>query len=376
MKNRDYIGKLSENLLGQCKENLVFLGIFIVISVIISVNVFVGSGIHSNFYLNEIFNEEYIVEEVDFSGDDYNIEVEKVKTGATLSSLMGGSIVSATSLAQETGQGGVENEIGFTTLYGNSLLVARSPITTMTSVNERNEIIKYAVKQGDNATSIAASFGITVNTLLWTNNLNARSIIRPGNELIILPVSGVSHKVKSGDTVLSIAKKYKAEASRIVEFNALPADGAITAGDVLIVPDGEIYIPVSVYVSAPNYSNNLKTVDGYFIVPTTGRNWGRLHPNNAVDIANSCGTPIYAAATGSVIISDAIGWNGGYGKYVKIKHPNGIDTLYSHNSQNLVAVRETVQQGQLIALMGTTGRSTGCHVHFEVRGAKNPFVRY
>lgn len=334
-----------------------------------------GSGIHRNLYFGEIFNEEYIVEGADLNSIGREFGVEKI--GTSLGSLMGGSIVSATSImAQEMERESIEDMIGFTTLYGDSLLVARSPITTMTSVNERNEIIKYVVRDGDNATSIAASFGITVNTLLWTNNLSARSIIRPGNELVILPVSGVSHKVKSGDTILSIAKKYKAEASRIIEFNALPADGAIVAGDILIVPDGEIYIPASVYVSAPNYSNNLKTVDGYFIVPTTGRNWGRLHPNNAVDIANSCGTPIYAAAAGSVIISDAVGWNGGYGKYVKIKHPNGIDTLYSHNSQNLVSVGETVRQGQLIALMGTTGRSTGCHVHFEVRGAKNPFIRY
>ena len=341
----------------------------------ISVNIFMGNGIHGDFNLNEIFNEEYFVEEVDFNEIGQDIGIEKNKTGTTLGSLMGGSIVSAVSMAQETGQGGIEDEIGFTTLYGNSLLVARSPLTTMTSINDRNEITKYVVKQGDNATSIAASFGITVNTLLWANKLNARSIIRPGNELIILPVSGVSHKVKSGDTVLSIAKKYKAESNRIIEFNALPADGAINAGDVLIIPDGEIYIPVSVYVSAPNYSSNLKTVDGYFIVPATGRNWGRLHPNNAVDIANSCGTPIYAAAAGSVIISDAVGWNGGYGKYVKIRHPNGIDTLYSHASKLLVSAGEDVTQGQLIALMGTTGRSTGCHVHFEVRGAKNPFVR-
>lgn len=372
----DYIGKLSKNLLGQCKENLVFSGIFIIISVIILVNVFMESGIHSKLYFSEIFNEEYITEEVDFNYVGQNIGVEKNRTGVTLGLLMGGSIVSTISMTQETGQDDIEDSIGLTTLYGDSLLVARSPITTMTSANKRNEIIKYVVNSGDNASSIAASFGITVNTLLWANKLNARSIIRPGNELIILPVSGVSHKIKSGDTILSIAKKYKAEANRIIEFNALPADGAITAGDVLIIPDGEIYIPVSVYVSAPNYSGSLKTIDGYFIAPTTGRNWGRLHPNNAVDIANSCGTPIYAAAAGSVTISDAVGWNGGYGIYIKIRHPNGIDTLYSHNSRNLVSVGEFVEQGQLIALMGTTGRSTGCHVHFEVRGAKNPFIRY
>lgn len=345
-------------------------------------NIFFESSIHNGFYLDEMRQEEYITERVDFSketarkdGDGKNDFVNP--RGVTLGSLMTASVVSLNLPSEEdySGiQGGIEDEIGLTTLYGNSLLVARSPVTTITSANQRNEIIAYEVKQGDNPALIAASFGVTVNTLLWANKLNQWSIIRPGDALIILPVSGVSHKVKTGDTVSSVAKKYRAEERRIMEFNALPADGAIKAGDILIIPDGEIYVPPT-YVKAPSYPSNLKTVDGYFIVPTSGRNWGRLHFNNAVDIANSCGTPIYAAAGGTVIISDGVGWNGGYGKYVKIDHPNGLDTLYSHNSQNLVSVGETVSQGQLIALMGTTGRSTGCHVHFEVRGARNPFVR-
>lgn len=343
-------------------------------------NIFFENNIHEGFYLEEMRQGKYITEEVDFKKEAPQKDDEdgyKGPRGVTLGSLMAASVASLNLPSEEeySGiQGGIEDEIGLTTLYGNSLLVARSPVTTITSANQRNEIIAYEVKDGDNPTLIAASFGITVNTFLWANKLNQWSIIRPGDTLLILPVSGVSHKVKAGDTVSSIAKKYRAKEERIVEFNALPADGAIKAGDVLIIPDGEIYVP-SRYVQAPSYSSNLKIVDGYFVVPTTGRNWGRLHPNNAVDIANSCGTPIYAAAGGAVIISDSVGWNGGYGKYVKISHPNGVDTLYSHNSQNLVSSGEIVSQGQLIALMGTTGRSTGCHAHFEVRGARNPFVR-
>ena len=100
----------------------------------------------------------------------------------------------------------------------------------------------------------------------------------------------------------------------------------------------------------------------------------RIHGQNGVDVASACGTPIYAAAAGAVILSDGIGWNFGYGKYIMIRHSNGVVTVYGHASRLLVNQGDYADQGQLIALMGTTGRSTGCHLHFEVRGAKNPMA--
>lgn len=102
-------------------------------------------------------------------------------------------------------------------------------------------------------------------------------------------------------------------------------------------------------------------------------NWGIRHAYNGVDLANRCGTPIYAWNDGKVIVSQA-GWNGGYGTYIIIKHYNGTQTLYSHLSKLSVSVGKTVEKGDLIGLMGTTGRSTGCHLHFEVRGGINLFV--
>jgi len=101
-----------------------------------------------------------------------------------------------------------------------------------------------------------------------------------------------------------------------------------------------------------------------------------LHNNNAVDIANSCGTPIYAAADGIVIsISSGGGWNGGYGNSIKIQHPNGTTTLYAHLSSINITKGASVKQGDFIGKMGSTGKATGCHLHFEVNGAKNPFVK-
>jgi murein DD-endopeptidase MepM/ murein hydrolase activator NlpD len=125
---------------------------------------------------------------------------------------------------------------------------------------------------------------------------------------------------------------------------------------------------------------NAKNSDSsdYFIIPTTGWNWGQLHSYNAVDIADNCGTPIYAAAEGLVVESASKGWNNGYGQYIKIEHPNGSETLYSHFEQNVAAAGKYVFQGELIGYMGNTGNThgpTGCHLHFEVRGAKNPLAK-
>lgn len=115
-----------------------------------------------------------------------------------------------------------------------------------------------------------------------------------------------------------------------------------------------------------------------FTAPTTGWNWGILHNVNAVDIANECGTPIFAAAEGLVSESVSLGWNSGYGSYIKIQHATAAITLYAHLSKNSVLAGTYVFQGDEIGLMGNTGNThgpTGCHLHFEVRGAVNPFAK-
>jgi murein DD-endopeptidase MepM/ murein hydrolase activator NlpD len=98
-----------------------------------------------------------------------------------------------------------------------------------------------------------------------------------------------------------------------------------------------------------------------------------IHGHNAVDLASSYGTNIMAAADGTVIVAKIGGWNGGYGNYVVINHPNGTQTLYAHMSSISVSVGQGVTQGESIGRMGETGDATGVHVHFEIRGAPNPF---
>lgn len=257
-----------------------------------------------------------------------------------------------------------------------SLLPYQS-ILSVFDTGQRNQVISYTVQPGDNLSQIANDFGISTNSLIWANNLKDSDYLSSGQELKIPPVSGVIHIVKKGDSVQSIAKKYSAEGESIIEFNGLPKDGALQLGQEIIVPDGKIEIAGQyiVYSSSVRFAR-LPDLGGFFVLPTQGYNWGRIHGRNAVDVANICGTPVYAAAGGSVIAAIGSDWNGGAGKYIKISHGNEIYTLYAHLSRLLVGPGEPVARGQLIGLIGATGLSTGCHLHFEVHGARNPLARY
>ncbi len=265
------------------------------------------------------------------------------------------------------------------TIQDNSI-VSRGTILTnvLDEFTDRGtQIATYTVQEGDTLSFIASDYGVSINTVIWANNLRDADAIRPGIELKIPPVTGVLHKIKKGDTVSSLAKKYSVKEDIIISFNGLPLGGDLTVDDELIVPDGKINSPNTITQQATTKRfAYLPTLSGYFMQPATGYNWGRIHGRNGVDVANSCGTPIYASADGLVTISDAVGYNGGFGKFIKINHPNGTETLYAHASRLLANIGDSIARGQQIAIMGSTGRSTGCHVHFEVHGAKNPLAKY
>lgn len=243
----------------------------------------------------------------------------------------------------------------------------------------RNQLMTYVVQTGDTPSKIAQHFGISLDTLLWANNLKKQSLIQPGQELIILPVSGIRYEVRKGDTLSSLARTYGVEISKISQLNDLNPDEPLKIGTILIIPTTKPLISANTD-NTPSASliQNEKSAssDNYFIFPTTGWNWGKLHGNNAVDIANSCGTPIYAAASGLVIEAKGDNqYNGGYGNFIKIQHPNGVVTVYAHLSELEVKEGQSVDQGTMIGRMGNTGKATGCHLHFEVRGAKNPLAK-
>lgn len=240
----------------------------------------------------------------------------------------------------------------------------------------RAEIIYHIVQPGEIVGVIAGRYGLSVSTVLWANNLTVRSYIRPGDKLIILPVEGVIHKVKKGDTVSTIAKFYNTAAKEIITFNKLQEGGGdIIIGETLIVPNGKKPQPIYTYYSGSTFSSLIAPLPSIaapagsrYIWPAGVKRitqyFGWRH--TGLDIAGPVGTPIYASRAGRVIRSQC-GWNGGYGCYIILDHGGGINTLYGHNGKLFVKVGEEVAQGQNIAAMGSTGRSTGSHVHFEVR---------
>jgi len=265
-------------------------------------------------------------------------------------------------------------------IQDNSIYAVSTPtvLTTQTlgdifggSGEQRKDVIDYAVQPGDTIESIAKNFNISLNALLWANNLSKNSSLKVGQNLTILPVSGVLHIVKNGDTLSQITKTYKAKIDDIIAFNSLVNEGDIFIGDTLIIPDG-----VQPLKSAPSIIN-IPLADNFFIYPAEGQITQGIHYYNAVDIANKCGASIYAAASGIVqrALSDG-GWHGGMGNHISILHSNGIVTYYGHLMTLFVKPGDKVDTGDRIALMGETGRATGCHVHFEVIGAQNPLAKY
>ncbi len=264
----------------------------------------------------------------------------------------------------------------FSNIFQESLLPYQSIISVF-DTGQRSQVVTYIVQPDDNLSQIANDFGISVNSLIWANNLKDSDYLSPGQELKIPPVSGVIHVVKKGDTVQSIAKKYSGDEEKIIEFNGLPRDGALQLGQDVIVPEGKIQIAGQLvpYSSRVRFAH-LPDKGGFFFLPTQGYNWGLIHGRNGIDLANLCGTPIYASAPGAVIAAQQTGWNGGAGKYIKISHGDELYTLYAHLSRLLISGGESVVRGQLIGLMGSTGKSTGCHLHFEVHGARNPLAKY
>jgi len=271
-----------------------------------------------------------------------------------------------------------------TVVGGDALLPDSGPLGTMADVagesGMSDQISVYTVHAGDKLADIAETFDVSVNTILWANSLNRNSPLKEGQVLVILPISGVKHTVKAGDTLKSIALKYKGDVEEITAYNSELLSGGLTLGVEIIIPDGEISTPVvkkkvtKKATANPARNYNGPSYAGYYSNPLPGgRRTQGLHGYNGVDLAKERGASVLAAADGVVIISREGGWGGGYGNYVVVSHANGTQTLYGHLQKNLVREGVSVAQGQTIGLLGNSGRSTGPHLHFEVRGARNPF---
>lgn len=260
-------------------------------------------------------------------------------------------------------------------------------------IPQSEAISTYVVQPGDSVAAVAKRFGVSENTVRWANNMGKKDVLRVGQTLAILPITGVRHKVQKGDTLETIAKKYKADKADILDFNDISESGILSIGDVLIIPDGEL---TTIAASNPTTAKSAKvstgsgvaktgvsSTKGYYIQPVVP-DGGRIRKTqgfhdryNAVDVGAPIGTPIRAMAAGTVIVTKSpSGYNGGYGGLTIVSHANGSQTLYAHQSKILVNVGDKVSQGETIGLTGNTGRSTGPHLHFEIRGVYPTPVLY
>jgi len=261
------------------------------------------------------------------------------------------------------------------------------PLTEV-SDKPRAEELEYSVQSGDTLSTIGEKFGVSLDTLRWSNPKKIKSVkttIKEGEILIIPPVTGVMHKVKSGETVYSIAKKYDISAQGIVDFpfNEFTNDEtfALAVGQILVVPDGVVpdvqpWSPTSGLARVLTPDAGVVSATGSWIWPASGRITQRyLAWHKGIDIANKSGGAILAADSGRVVVA---GWvdNVGYGNRVMVDHGNGYQTLYAHMSKISVRVGQSVKRGDVLGTMGSTGRSTGTHLHFEIRTSRgniNPF---
>ncbi len=268
---------------------------------------------------------------------------------------------------------GQENNVAISSPNSKESIVVSSDVfQTVKSSRPRDKVIDYTVEKGDTLSTIAEKFDISTETIRWANDL-FNDDIAVGDSLKILPVTGIAYKVAKGDSVYSIAKKLDTEAQKIVDFPfndfANPETFTLVEGQILIVPDGvkpqeqstfkrQVYIaqgPIS--ISGLGFTWPIHGIVTQFAA------WYHM----ALDIAASFGTPIVSAQNGVVSNVNVGTWDSGYGTNVRVKNGN-VETLYAHMSGVNVSVGQQVSAGStVLGWIGMTGRTTGPHVHFEVR---------
>ena len=278
------------------------------------------------------------------------------------------------------------------TLGGSAVLAPAQPLVPEPGTDEAGQPgssnkkpFIYTVEDGDTIASIAAKFNVSTNTILWANDLSSRTVIKVGDHLTVLPITGVLHTVLSGDTVGEIAGKYDAKGKDIIAFNRLDDEGKLKIGQKVIVPDGAISAPAQIPRIVPQNAHvaDRDNGPGPTPEPATGIGSGWVWPtatrhlsqyfgargHTGIDIDNRSRPAIFAAQPGTVQFA---GWLGGYGNLIIVDHGGGITTYYAHLEKFYVSRGEKVGKGAAIAKMGSTGRSTGPHLHFEVRKNGRP----
>lgn len=268
-----------------------------------------------------------------------------------------------------------EDDSQISTIQGGTAIVKPEIAATKITEREREEIVFHKVVSGDSVSTIAQKYGVSVNTVLWENNLSAYSIIREGDELAILPMTGITHKTASGDNLGKLADKYGIDKDKIALANKIKADDVLKIGQKIIIPEGK---KITYTAYAPKTYTGFEAIKDIVKAPSAKpvagnkMNWPTVGSritqyfswrHYAIDIADKIGTPLYAADAGTVELA---GWGKGYGNQIVIDHGGGKKTRYAHLSKFNVEKGDVVTKGQTIGGMGSTGWSTGSHLHFEI----------
>lgn len=318
------------------------------------------------------------------SGDENDLIEEtagQTRTGASSSYFGAAYGVSAQQAVFASASVANTDHIALLTNGGSA--VAMAPVmpgaerTAQRTRKVRTDVEIYTVQSGDTISTIAAAFGLQQNTILWANDMGARDYIRPGQKLKILPIDGITYTVKKGDTISKLSKTYSVSEEDIRETNNIEEGEALAISQELLIPGGKVIYtaPTTTIARAPVIDRIIDAISkpvaspesdsASMIWPTSGhvitQYWGWQH--TGVDIDGHYDSPIYASDAGVVEIA---GWGTGYGVQSVINHENGYKTRYAHMSKIFVTPGQRVNKGEVIGMVGTTGRSTGTHLHFEV----------
>ncbi len=266
------------------------------------------------------------------------------------------------------------SQFQFLTSTGSILLAEATASTQSGEKGLSDKPIDHIVKEDETIESIGKAYGISVESLKFANNLTG-SKLKVGEILVIPPVEGTLHTVKRGDTIKSLSKKYNVATQTIVDFNYLDAPYELAVGQIITIPDAKLPTTQKYYTQGDTYDTSSYGLipyagsgtkgTGAFLWPFSGiitQGFHKYHP--AIDIAANTGN-IVAADKGTII--RAGWWQGGYGNAVQIDHGNGYVTTYAHMSVISVSNGQDVSKGEKIGVVGSTGRSTGPHVHFTIQ---------
>jgi LysM repeat protein len=352
----------------------------------------VEASFFSSLFVSDQAHADQDVSSTNSSDSISNSQNQELSLQANVSSISVLQDSKGKQTSSGTGKNSVSDQLSPNTnvniVADNAIQPATGPMGVSDGTNtpdtSTNDTSVYVVRAGDSISQIADMFGVSVNTILSANDMKKGDKLTPGDVLLILPISGIEYTVKAKDSLQSIAKLYKVDVNDIIQNNDIALNTPLVAGDTLIIPNAETSqendkpIPAkdlgaSIAKDKQYYLQHpLQNLAGYFIDPVPGYRLSQgIHDKNAVDLAIRSGTPIHASAAGVVLLARK-GYNGGFGNVVIINHPNGTQTVYAHQSKIATTTGASVYQGQVIGYVGSTGHSTGPHLHFEVHGAQNP----